>query len=76
MCNACETFAEQHQGGAEVEMSLLFADVRDPVGTYRRWAGIESLGHSATTDRLNKTRLIQGSSCQPEQTTTYAQEKK
>ena len=28
ICNACETFANQHQGGAEVEMSLLFADVR------------------------------------------------
>ena len=28
LCNACELFAEDHQGGAEVELSLLFADVR------------------------------------------------
>lgn len=28
LCNVCETFAHDHQGGAEVEMSMLFADVR------------------------------------------------
>jgi adenylate cyclase len=28
LCNACELFAQEHQGGAEVELSLLFADVR------------------------------------------------
>jgi adenylate cyclase len=28
LCNACEEFARQHQGGAEIELSLLFADVR------------------------------------------------
>ena len=28
MCNACENFAEEYQGGAEIELSLLFADVR------------------------------------------------
>lgn len=27
-CNACDDFAESHPGGAEVEMSILFADVR------------------------------------------------
>lgn len=27
-CNACEDFAKKHPGGAEVEMSMLFADVR------------------------------------------------
>ncbi|MDH5607634.1 MAG: adenylate/guanylate cyclase domain-containing protein [Anaerolineae bacterium] len=27
-CNACETFAREYQGGAEVEMSMLFADIR------------------------------------------------
>lgn len=27
-CNACEDFAESNPGGAEVEMSILFADVR------------------------------------------------
>jgi adenylate cyclase len=28
LCNACESLAESHQGGAEIEMSMLFADVR------------------------------------------------
>lgn len=28
LCNMCEQFAQQHQGGAETELSLLFADVR------------------------------------------------
>ncbi|NLG98178.1 MAG: adenylate/guanylate cyclase domain-containing protein [Chloroflexi bacterium] len=28
VCNQCEEFAEQYQGGAEVELSILFADVR------------------------------------------------
>lgn len=28
MCNICERFASVYQGGAEVELSLLFADVR------------------------------------------------
>jgi adenylate cyclase len=28
LCNLCENFAEKYQGGAEVESSLLFADVR------------------------------------------------
>jgi adenylate cyclase len=28
LCNHCEQFAEKYQGGAEVEVSILFADVR------------------------------------------------
>ena len=28
LCNACEVFARKHQGGTEIELSLLFADVR------------------------------------------------
>jgi adenylate cyclase len=28
MCNVCEKYAREHQGGAEVEISMLFADVR------------------------------------------------
>jgi adenylate cyclase len=28
LCNVCEEFARQHQGGAEIELTLLFADVR------------------------------------------------
>jgi adenylate cyclase len=28
LCNVCERFAKEYQGGAEIELSLLFADVR------------------------------------------------
>jgi adenylate cyclase len=28
LCNVCEVFSRQYQGGAEIELSLLFADVR------------------------------------------------
>jgi adenylate cyclase len=28
LCNICDEFARQYQGGAEIELSLLFADVR------------------------------------------------
>lgn len=28
MCNACEKFANKYRGGAEIEISMLFADVR------------------------------------------------
>jgi adenylate cyclase len=28
LCNVCERFAHQHQGGVEIELSMLFADVR------------------------------------------------
>lgn len=28
LCNVCEQFAREHQGGAEIELSLLFGDVR------------------------------------------------
>jgi len=28
LCNTCESFARKHQGGVEIELSLLFADVR------------------------------------------------
>lgn len=28
LCNLCEQFAEKYQGGAEIELSILFADVR------------------------------------------------
>jgi adenylate cyclase len=28
MCNVCERFARQHKGGAEVEIGMVFADVR------------------------------------------------
>jgi len=28
ICNVCEQFARKHQGGAEIELTMLFADVR------------------------------------------------
>jgi len=28
LCNICEKFADVHQGGAEIELSMLFADIR------------------------------------------------
>lgn len=28
LCDVCETFAREHQGGAEIELSMLFADIR------------------------------------------------
>ncbi len=28
LCNVCEVFASKYQGGAEIELSLLFADIR------------------------------------------------
>jgi adenylate cyclase len=28
ICNICEEFAARHQGGAEIELSMLFADIR------------------------------------------------
>lgn len=35
-CNTCEAFAQQHPGGAEIELSLLFADVRGSTGLAER----------------------------------------
>ena len=32
LCNGCEQFAIKYQGGAEVELSMLFADVRGSTG--------------------------------------------
>jgi len=28
ICNACEVFAQKHPGGAEIELAMLFADIR------------------------------------------------
>lgn len=41
LCNACELFAEEHQGGAEVELSLLFADVRGSTTLAESMSAIE-----------------------------------
>jgi adenylate cyclase len=35
-CNYCERFAEEHPGGTEIELSLLFADIRDSTALAER----------------------------------------
>lgn len=41
ICNVCERFAKEYQGGAEVEMSLLFADVRGSTSLAERMSPAE-----------------------------------
>jgi len=41
LCNVCERFAEKHRGGAEIEASLLFADVRGSTGLAERMSASE-----------------------------------
>jgi adenylate cyclase len=48
LCNACELFASEHQGGAEVELSLLFADVRGSTTL------AESMSPSAFSTLINR----------------------
>lgn len=40
-CNGCELFAREHPGGAEVELSMLFADVRGSTGLAERLGAAE-----------------------------------
>src|SRR6266540_1162204 len=40
-CNICEEFAKQHPGGDEVEMSMLFADVRGSTALSEQMTSIE-----------------------------------
>jgi adenylate cyclase len=40
-CNLCEEFAKKHPGGAEVEMSMLFADVRGSTALSEQMTSIE-----------------------------------
>jgi len=41
MCNACDDFARDHPGGAEVDMSFLFADVRGSTNLAERMTPAE-----------------------------------
>lgn len=52
ICNVCEQFARKHQGGAEVELSLLFADVR---GSTSLAETMSPLAFSRMINRLYKT---------------------
>ncbi len=49
LCNICEQFARQYQGGAEVEISMLFADVR---GSTSLAEGMAPLEFSRLIDRF------------------------
>lgn len=40
-CNVCEDFAKKHPGGSEVEMSMLFADVRGSTALSEQMTSIE-----------------------------------
>lgn len=48
LCNACEQFAREHPGGAEIELSLLFADVRGSTNL------AESLGTARFSRLINR----------------------
>ncbi len=52
LCNVCEVFAKEHQGGAEVELSLLFADVRGSTALAERMSPTE---FSRLIDRFYNT---------------------
>jgi adenylate cyclase len=43
-CNVCEDFARKNPGGAEVEMSMLFADVRGSTALSEQMSSIEFSG--------------------------------
>lgn len=51
MCNVCERFAEAHPGGAELEVSLLFADIRGSTPLAATMAAYE---YSRLIDRFYK----------------------
>lgn len=40
-CNTCEAFARKHQGGVEIELSLLFADIRGSTTLAEKMSPIE-----------------------------------
>lgn len=52
MCNLCENFAQEFPGGAEIEATLLFADVRGSSGLAER---MSALAFSRLIDRFYQT---------------------
>lgn len=52
ICNVCEQFARKHHGGAEIELSLLFADVR---GSTTLAENLGPMAYSKLINRLYKT---------------------
>lgn len=60
LCNVCEEFARHFQGGAEIELTMLFVDVRGSTGLAER------LGPKAFSQLINRfyvtaTRIMVGS---------------
>jgi adenylate cyclase len=59
MCNMCERYAEQHPGGAEVPLTMLFADIRgsttlaETLGT-KRFSALIARFYDAVTEELIK----------------------
>ena len=52
LCNICEQFASKYQGGAEIELSLLFADIR---GSTALSESMSSLDYSKLINRFYST---------------------
>lgn len=52
LCNICERFASKHQGGADIELSLLFADVRGSTSMSEK---MSSLDYSKLINRFYNT---------------------
>jgi adenylate cyclase len=63
ICGVCETFARKHAGGAEVPLSLLFADIRgsttlaETLGT-KRFSDLIARFYDAVTDELLKANAL------------------
>jgi adenylate cyclase len=54
LCNVCEQFAQAHQGGAEVEITVLFADIRGSTQIAERMSPIE---YSRLINRFYNTTM-------------------
>lgn len=50
LCNLCDEFALQYQGGAEIELSLLFVDVRGSMSLAEQMNPME---YSRVINRFN-----------------------
>jgi adenylate cyclase len=52
LCNVCEQFAKKFQGGADVELSLLFVDVRGSTSLSKE---MDSMRYGRPINRFYKT---------------------
>lgn len=62
-CNSCDQFAERHPGGAEIELTMLFADVRGSTAMAERmspsqFSHLMNRFYTAANDVLVKTDAI------------------